>query len=150
MKHLLSGIAALGLLVGSLLGGETTNVSGASGIAVNGYDPVAFFTEKKPVHGDPGITAEHDGAVYLFSSEGNKELFEKSPAKYTPQCGGYCAYGVSVGALFPVDISTWQVRNGKLYLNLNPEIVKAFNKDFEGSVAKAEANWPALVEKKGK
>jgi len=125
--------------------GDTTNVSGASGIALQGYDPVAFFTESRPVHGDPAIQAKYDGATYLFSSKANQMRFQENPSKYAPQFGGYCAYGVSVEALFPVDIDTWQIRDGKLYVNLNPEILKAFNQDFEGNVAKAKKNWPTLM-----
>jgi YHS domain-containing protein len=130
--------------------GELVNTAGASGIAVSGYDTVAFFTDHKPVNGDPGIKATYQGATYFFASKEHKEMFEAAPEKYAPQCGGYCTFGVSVGALFPVDISTWQVRNDKLYLNLNPDILKTFNKDFDGNVAKAQKNWPELVAKNQK
>ena len=134
----------------STAAGELVNVSGASNIAVGGYDTVAFFTDKKPVNGDPGISATYRGATYIFATQEHKDLFAAAPEKYAPQCGGYCAFGVSVGALFPVDISTWQVRSGKLYLNLNKAILKKFNSDFEANVAKADKNWPTLVEKHGK
>lgn len=126
------------------------NTAGASGIALGGFDPVAFFTDHKPVNGDPGIGAKHLDATYLFASQAHKALFEASPEKYLPQTGGFCTFGASVGALFPVDISTWQIRNGKLYFNLNPTILAAFNADFDGNVAKANANWPGLVEQNGK
>jgi YHS domain-containing protein len=129
---------------------DLVNVSGASNIAVGGYDTVAFFTDSKPVNGDPGISATYQGATYIFASKAHKELFEAAPEKYAPQCGGYCAFGVSVGALFPVDVSTWQIRDGKLYLNLNKSILKKFNEDFDANVAKAEKNWPTLVAKHGK
>lgn len=129
---------------------KSVNVAGASNIALSGYDPVAFFTDGEPAHGNPGITATHNGAMYLFASEAHKGLFESNPARYAPQYGGYCAFGVSVGALFPVDISTWQIRDGKLYLNLNPGILEKFNEDFDGNIAKAESRWPGLLEKYGK
>ena len=109
-----------------------------------GYDPVAFFTDGKPTNGDPSITAKHNGATYLFKSKDHQKKFKADPGAYAPQYGGYCAYGVSVGALFPVDISTWQVRNEKLYLNLNPAILELFNKDFDGNIKKAEKSWPKL------
>jgi YHS domain-containing protein len=130
--------------------GDLVNVSGASNIAVGGYDTVSFFTDSKALNGDPGISATYQGATYIFANKEHKDLFVASPEKYAPQCGGYCAYGVAVGALFPVDISTWQIRNGKLYLNLNKTILKKFNEDFDGNVAKAEKNWPTLVEKHAK
>lgn len=126
---------------------DLVNVAGASQIALSGYDPVAFFTDAKPVSGSPSIIATFKGATYLFASEEHKALFTKDPKKYAPQYGGFCAFGASVGHLFPVDISTWQIRDGKLYLNFNPDVLKKFNEDFSGNVAKAETNWPNLVKK---
>ncbi len=123
---------------------EPLNVAGESKIAVSGYDTVAFHTEGKPLHGDPGITAEHQGGIYLFASEANKKLFVENPEKYAPQYGGFCAYGVAVGALFPVDVSTWQIQDGKLYLNLNPAILGLFNEDLAANIEKATKNWPKM------
>ena len=102
------------------------------------------------MNGSPFISAEYQGATYFFATAAHKDLFTASPAKYAPQCGGYCAFGVSINKLFPVDISTWQVRDGKLYLNLNPDILKKFNEDFAANTAKANQNWPALVKSNGK
>lgn len=150
MKNLLysTGIAVVVLTLAAFsFMGDLVNVAGASGVALDGYDPVAFFTDSKPVNGDPGISATHAGATYFFASQRHKTLFESNPEKYVPQYGGYCAFGVSVGALFPVDINTWQIRNDKLYLNLNPAILAEFNKDLDGHVAKANRNWPDLVKK---
>jgi YHS domain-containing protein len=150
MKAIITSIAAMMLLSASCLAGEVVNVSGASKIAVSGYDPVAFFTDSKPVNGSPSITAEHRGATYFFANEEHKKLFTEDPDKYAPQYGGFCAFGVGLDKLFPVDINTWQVREGKLYLNLNSDILQKFNADFEGNVAKAEKNWPRLVKKYAK
>ena len=150
MKTSIKSIAALVLLSASAFAGNLVNVSGASKAALSGYDPVAFFTDSKPVNGSPFIAAEHQGATYFFATEEHKKLFTEDPDKYVPQFGGFCAYGVSVGKLFPVDITTWQVREGKLYLNLNGDVLKKFNADFDGNVAKADQNWPGLVKKKGK
>ena len=150
MKNIIQSIAALALLASSAFAGELVNVSGASKIAVSGYDPVAFFTESKAVNGSPFISAEYQSATYFFATEEHKKLFAENPAKYTPQFGGYCAYGVALGKLFPVDINTWQVRDGRLYLNLNADVLKKFNADLSGNVAKAEQHWPELVKKHGK
>ena len=120
------------------------NVAGQSGIALNGYDPVSFHSESTALHGDPGITAKHGGATYLFANKENRKQFQADPGRYAPQYGGFCAYGVSVGALFPVDINTAQIRDGKLYLNLNPAIQELFNQDLDGNIDKAEKNWPKL------
>lgn len=84
---------------------------------------------------------------YFFASKDDRRRFELDPEAYTPQYGGFCAFGVGAGALFPVDINTWQIRNSKLYLNLNPMILEQFNKDFDRQVAKAEKTWPDLVSK---
>jgi YHS domain-containing protein len=146
----IQSIAALALLSASAFAGDLVNVSGASQAAVNGYDTVAFFTDSKPVNGSPFISAEHQGATYFFASEEHKSLFVANPEKYVPQFGGFCAYGVGLNKLFPVDISTWQVRDGKLFLNLNHDILKKFNEDFAGNVAKADHNWPGLVSKNAK
>lgn len=150
MKNIIQTIAAIALLSASAFAGDLVNVSGASKAAVSGYDTVAFFTDSKAVNGSPFISAEYQGATYYFATEEHKKLFTEKPEKYAPQCGGFCAYGVGLGKLFPVDINTWQVRDGKLYLNLNADILKKFNADFEGNVAKANKNWPELVKKNGK
>ena len=135
------------MIAKSVASGELVNVAGASRIALDGYDPVAFFIDGKPMHGDLNISATHQGATYFFTSKDHKNKFESDPEAYVPQYGGYCAFGVAAGALFPVDINTWQIRNGKLYLNLNPDILEQFNKKFDKQVAKADKNWPDLVRK---
>lgn len=150
MKSIITSTAALLLLSVAAFAGDLVNVSGASKAAVNGYDTVAFFTDSKPVNGSPFISAEHKGATYFFANEDHKKLFTASPEKYVPQFGGFCAYGVALGKLFPVDISTAQVRDGKLYLNLNPDILKKFNEDLGGNVTKADKNWPGLVKANSK
>jgi YHS domain-containing protein len=148
--YIIAPFVTWGLFSTSTLARYLVNVAGASGIGLDGYDPVAFFSEKRPMHGDPAISTIYKGAKYFFASKEHKVRFEEDPEKYVPQFGGYCAFGVALGALFPVDISTWQIRNGRLYLNLNPTILELFNKDFEGQVAKAEKNWPSLVKKNTK
>jgi YHS domain-containing protein len=144
MKTLLQFTAALALLTTSAFAGDLVNVSGASKVALSGYDPVAFFTDAKPVNGSPFITAEYQGATYFFANEDHKKLFAAKSDSYVPQFGGYCAFGVALDKLLPVDISTWQVRDGKLYLNLNAEILKGFNADFDANLAKANKNWVGL------
>ena len=113
MKNILSYAVAL-LFAINVLSAELVNVSGASNVALNGYDPVAFFTMGEPVNGDPGISATHDGANYFFSTKEHRRLFKENPYKYAPQYGGYCTFGVSVGALFPVaNVARWGVIRSK-------------------------------------
>lgn len=150
MKTMIRTILVVMLISAPVFAADLVNVSGASKVAIAGYDPVAFFTDAKPVNGSPSISASYRGATYFFANEEHKALFTQDPDKYSPQYGGFCAFGVGLNALFPVDIQTWQVRNGKLYLNLNSDILRKFNADFDGNVAKAELNWPGLVKKNAK
>jgi YHS domain-containing protein len=150
MKRIAHAVMMLLLLSSPVVAADLVNMSGASRIALDGFDPVAFFTDAKPVNGSPFIKASYRGADYFFATEEHKKLFTGSPDKYAPQYGGFCAFGVGLDALFPVDISTWQIRNGKLYLNLDHDILEKFNADFDGNVSKAEKNWPGLVQKNGK
>jgi YHS domain-containing protein len=121
-----------------------------SGLALQGYDPVAFFTQNKPVKGKPEFKSAHQGATYYFASEENKERFDKEPAKFEPAFGGFCAYGVSRNKLVEIDPEAFQIVDGRLLLQYSKGVRNDFNKDAMGNLAKANANWPALVEKKGK
>ncbi|TJY59058.1 YHS domain-containing protein [Sinimarinibacterium sp. CAU 1509] len=113
-------------------------------LAVHGYDPVSYFTDGKPMRGSDELTVVHDGAAYRFASAEHRDLFKANPARYAPQFGGYCAYGVSVGKKFDGDPMLWTIRDERLYLNLNPEIVAAFNKDVPGNIKKAEGKWQKI------
>mmetsp|Transcript_16002 Transcript_16002/g.39195 ORF Transcript_16002/g.39195 Transcript_16002/m.39195 type:complete len:147 (-) Transcript_16002:164-604(-) len=132
---------------------DLVNVSGASLVALSGYDPITFFakddTPAKPLNGSYETTSEHRGAVYYFTSDANKELFEANPDKYAPQTGGFCTFGASEGLLFPVDIATGHVYKDKLYVLLNPDVKQMFLEDLDTVIAKAGETWPGLVEKHG-
>ena len=121
-----------------------------SGVAIQGYDPVAFFTDNKPVKGDQKFLAKRDGAIYFFASKEHRDLFTKDPTKYEPVFGGYCAYGVSRNKLVEIDVDAFQIVDGKLLLQYSKGVRDDFNADKTGNLAKANANWPALVAKKGK
>ena len=148
MKRLFTSVLTIALAANALAK-DLTNVDD-NRVALSGYDAVGFFADNKAEKGDPKHVATYHGAIYQFSTAEHRKSFKANPEKYLPQTGGYCTYGASVNGLFPVDINTWQVRNGKLYLNKNQDILKTFNADFDGNVAKAEKNWPGLVEKNGK
>jgi YHS domain-containing protein len=121
-----------------------------TGVAIQGYDPVAFFTDHKPVKGDPKFLVKHDGAIYFFASKEHKDLFKADPVKYEPCFGGYCAYGVSRNKLVEIDVDAFQIVDGKLLLQYSKGVRDDFNEDATGNLAKANANWTGLVEKKGK
>jgi len=118
------------------------------GVAIQGYDPVAFFTQGKPVKGSVKFQSSYKGAVYYFASDEDKAAFDGNPTKYEPQFGGFCAYGVSQGHLAPVKIEASQIVNGRLLMQYDLDIKNEFNKDQAGNLAKADKNWPALSEKK--
>jgi YHS domain-containing protein len=116
-------------------------------LALHGYDPVAYFTQGKPVRGSDAITHVFEGAAYRFASEANLKQFKADPAHYAPQFGGYCAFGASVGKKFDGDPMLWTIRNDRLYLNLNPEILEMFKKDIPGNIANAEKQWTTIEHK---
>lgn len=121
-----------------------------TGVAIQGYDPVAFFTDNRPVKGDAKFPARHNGANYLFASKEHRDTFKADPTKYEPAFGGYCAYGVSRGKLVEIDVDAFQIVDGRLLLQYSKGVRKDFNEDSKGNLTKADANWPTLVEKKGK
>ena len=117
----------------------------SKGVILKGYDAVAYFTQGKPVKGNSAIKSTHDGATYLFASAENKAAFDKNPAKYVPQYGGFCAYGVSVGVLSDIEGPGGFVHDGKLYVCGDEAAGKSFRSDLKRNIAKADANWPKLV-----
>jgi len=149
MKKILLSLLAVGLALPAIAQTKTLLNLDKSGVAIQGYDPVAFFTDNKPVKGDPAIVIKRDGAIYFFASKEHKAQFAKDPAKYEPVFGGYCAYGVSRNKLVEIDVEAFQIVDGRLLLQYSKGVRDDFNKDSKGNLAKAEKNWPGLVEKKG-
>lgn len=141
-------VAALALPVGAQT--KTLVNLDKTGVAVQGYDPVAFFADGKPVKGKPEIPARHNGALYYFASKAHRDQFKADPGKYEPAFGGYCAYGVSKNKLVEVDVEAFQIVEGRLLLQYSKGVRDEFSKDTQGNLAKASAHWPVLVEKKGK
>lgn len=115
------------------------------GVAVKGYDPVAYFKQNKAVKGNAEFAVIHQGVKYYFSSNFNKEEFKTNPAKYEPQYGGWCAYAMgSTGEKVDFDPETFKIVNGKLYLFYNKyfnNTLPKWNKDEAGLKAKADVNW---------
>ncbi len=114
------------------------------GVAIRGYDPVAYHTEGKPVAGDAAITFDYKGATWRFASEKNRDLFAAHPDKYEPAYGGYCAFGAGNGYLVKTEPEAFTIVDGKLYLNYTVAVGEKFRKDIPGRVALAEKNWPDL------
>ncbi|WP_342070994.1 YHS domain-containing (seleno)protein [Yoonia algicola] len=123
----------------------TPQVYAEGGIAVDGSDVVAYFTDGAPVAGDPAITAEYMGATWLFASEANRDAFAADPARYAPQYGGYCAYAVSQGYTASTVPEAWSIVDDKLYLNFSTGVRSRWERDIPGHIAAADANWPAVL-----
>jgi YHS domain-containing protein len=118
-----------------------------SRLAIKGYDPVAYFSEAKPVQGSSQFTAEHLGATYYFSSAQHQSLFDGNPNKYAPQYGGYCAFGVSKEYKFDIDPEAWAVVDEKLYLNLNKKVQARWVPNKDQLIVDADAIWTQIVDK---
>ncbi|MCV2874911.1 YHS domain protein [Rhodobacteraceae bacterium XHP0102] len=114
------------------------------GVALRGYDPVAYFITGTPQSGDEAFAAEWGGTVWHFTSAQNRDLFLNAPESYAPQYGGYCAWAVSEGYTAPIDPDAWRIVEGKLYLNASRRIQNRWERDISGHIARADANWPVL------
>lgn len=150
MRKLFLTLVASALALPALAQSKSLLNLDKSGLAIQGYDPVAFFTDSKPVLGRPELGYRHHGALYHFSSKEHRDAFKADPAKYEPAFGGYCAFGVSRNKLVEIDVEAFQIVDGKLLLQYSKGVRDDFNKDTKGNLAKANANWPTLVERKGK
>ncbi len=142
MKYLLV-ITAL-LLVNASCQGQDKIYSTKAG-AIKGYDPVAYFTDAKPVQGKKEITYDWQGATWHFSSQDNLALFRENPEKYAPQYGGFCAYGVANGYAVKIDPEAWAIVDGKLYLNYDLGVQQEWNADRNGFIQKANSEWEKII-----
>jgi YHS domain-containing protein len=143
LKFLLISVALIGLTARAEKPINTT----LFGVAIKGYDPVAYFTSAKPTKGSSDHTFEWNGAKWHFASAANKDLFAAAPEKYAPQYGGYCAWAVSNGYTAPIDPDAWKIVEGKLYLNYNAEVRTKWQQDVPGNIQKADKHWPEVLKK---
>jgi YHS domain-containing protein len=116
-----------------------------TGVAIKGYDPVAYFMESKPVKGDSDFTVDWNGAEWRFASAAHRDLFKMEPEKYAPQFGGYCAWAVSRGYTAGIDPDAWKIVEGKLYLNYSLKVQAQWLEDVSGNITKARENWPKVL-----
>jgi hypothetical protein len=115
-----------------------------SGVAIKGYDPVAYFTQSKPVKGSASFTHQWMNSTWWFVSADDRDEFARTPEKYAPQYGGYCAYGVSQGHAVNIDPEAWAVIDGKLYLNYSKGVKKTWSEAIPKHIEEANRNWPGL------
>ena len=113
--------------------------------AIRGYDPVAYFSEGKPVEGSSEFSHDWNGAHWLFASADSLEMFKQDPERYAPQYGGYCAYAVANGYTATTEPEAWTIVDDRLYLNYSLGVRKKWAKDIPGNIKKADNNWPGVL-----
>ncbi|MBO9449370.1 YHS domain-containing protein [Tropicibacter sp. R16_0] len=149
MKHLILGaVCALAMAFGSTTvqaaDDYTDHVvnSTSRGLAMDGFDPVAYFVQGKPAKGDQAYRAEHKGRTWLFASAENRETFLSAPDSYAPQNNGWCAWAVAHGYAAEVDfIDGWFIADDKLYVTWSADVKERFLNDKDALLAQSQANW---------
>lgn len=126
---------------------QQPEVYSSSGVAVNGYDVVSYFTELKPVKGSKDHSFQWKNTVWYFSSDKNLELFKSDPDKYAPQFGGYCAFGVAEDHTAPTKPDAWTIVDDKLYLNYNIDVRKMWREKQTEYIEQGNKNWPEVLSK---
>ncbi len=138
------------LFAALLLGFSTVAVAGhdtetdKNDVILAGHDAVAYFTENKPVLGSAEYTAVYNGAIYRFSSKRNRDTFRDDPARYAPQYGGFCAYGMTFGKKFEVNGKAFEIVDGKLFVNKNERVYKTWKEDVPKHIREANSAWPRV------
>lgn len=137
----LIAIAAVSLMSTAALAGDFFETDG---VALRGYDPVAYFVAAEPQQGQSQYSYEYKGSKFYFANEANRRAFMKTPEKYAPQFGGYCAYGTSQGYKVSTQPDAFAIVKDKLYLNYNKKVQGIWQQDVPGNIERAEKNWPEV------
>lgn len=133
------------LVLASCMAGEALINRGPGGLAIQGYDAVAYFSGGRPHRGVERFSAEHAGALWLFSSAQNRDLFLKTPNKYAPRYGGYCAFAMADDSLADIDPRAFRIIDGALYLNYDADVQKRWEADAARMIKSADAHWARRV-----
>ena len=141
MKNFILAVL-LALMVSSIANADGP-VSSKEGLAIQGYDVVAYFTESKPVEGSSQFTSEWNGAVWQFSSDENLEQFKNNPEKYAPLFGGFCTLTVAHGALIPGNPQAWTIKNERLALFFHQPARETWLMNPDPLLQRATTNWNA-------
>ncbi len=137
-------VCGLALLVSPVVKAADEANTTPSGVVIEGYDPVAYFTDGKPVLGSSAHIGEYQGATYYFASKKNKKMFQSNPEMYAPAFGGWCSYGVRVGKKFRIDPSAWVIENKRLFLQLDLGTQKIWAQDKAKNIEIADRLWPQI------
>ena len=115
------------------------------GVAIRGTDPVAYFTENRPVEGSKKHSFEYQDATFYFASAENRDLFAANPENYAPQYGGYCAWAVSLGYTASTVPEAFTIVDGKLYLNYSLGVRSQWEADQANRIRLGDENWPSVL-----
>lgn len=121
--------------------------TGLRGIAIKGYDPVAYFNESRPVKGRREFSYTWANAKWYFASRENRDRFVANPGAYAPAYGGYCAWATASGKIAGISPKAWQIRNGILYFNFSKGLNRRFFENAEANINHANEHWPVLKKK---
>ena len=139
-------IVVLGIAGAMTLRGQTTgSINVTNGVAIQGYDAVAYHTQQQAVKGSRAFTHVWRGATWQFATAEHRDRFAASPESFMPQFGGFCAYGVSRGYAVDIDPEAFAVVDGRLYLNYSKRVQRTWNQDRAGYIEKARQNWPKVA-----
>lgn len=143
--HFVAAAALTLALTGGACRADGWAVYAPGGIALSGYDTVAYFSDREAQPGDPDYVVRWRGAMWFFVNDENMERFEMDPLAYVPQYGGFCAFAAAKGEIQPADPTLFAVRDGKLYLVQNRQDFDAWAADAERFVARADSLWPSIA-----
>ena len=151
-RPLLAALALAVLATAAALGGaqaffgsdDKTAYFAEDGVAIRGYDPVAYFDQGEAAEGSAEHSLEWQGVTWQFASADHRRAFEQNPEKYAPAYGGFCAYAVAKDQLASIDPEAWKIVDGTLYLNYSKSIQEKWEQDIPGYLERAEMNWPDL------
>ncbi len=138
-----TAVLALFMVTGTAAA-DVVNQTTFGGVAIDGYDPVAYFTEGKPVEGSSDHVFEWMDAEWHFANAEHRAMFAADPETYAPAYGGYCAWAVSQGYTADIDPDAWRIVDGRLYLNYSRDIQKRWETDIVGHIRAGDANWPEI------
>lgn len=145
-------LAALGFAIAAFISAPAAFADQApvhtgilSNLAVGGYDPVAYFTDGRPVRGNAQFRTTYQNYEYRFATAEHLAAFRANPARYLPQYGGYCAWAVAQGYTAPGNPQNWRVVDGKLYLNYDDTVQRRWEANIPGFIQSANRNWPRVL-----
>ena len=147
IRRVVTGVVLSAALATSAMAAGVELNASSTGLAMQGYDPVAYFTSGKPTKGNWKITTSHNEATYRFASEANKAKFEANPVAFLPQYGGYCAFGAAMGFKFDGDPNHWKIVDNKLYLNISKDIQERWQAKTAEFIPQANENWTRIADK---